>query len=596
MPVEFGPIASQFRERSMQASAKTSEHLLSDETFNAPSDCVRTSVGCLFLSAVTFVAFLVCVINVSECQSEWGRTADDFIVLPLSSPPNYSSAVCSDLNGGCWVAGEPVGLCHVDRLGNVTWGDTALWLTPMINGNPKLVPVDTGSVIVAMERHENEFGKIYLQQINLAQELMWGRDGIAIDSSSRWQYLLGIYAGPIANTYIVHWERQTGDVRDSDPRLQLVNRNGELLWGIGGVGLGFYGHSTITTTSDQCVVFAQNISPNPSILIRKLNRDGETLWDSRLSELWEGVRLRNVCDAESDREGGTIFVYEYERREIIDDSLRRFRGVNAVRASGNGDSLWTRHLYERDVESIGEDLNINPLINYAGIGRFFVAWADYSHAFQVVALDINGEFLWNNPIDIASQGFRSSDLVAVDSDSGVCYAWSAYEQNSNPPRQQWGQRIGLQGEHLWGERGRAIQTNIPLHQSATTDCNGGVITIRDFVYPNVQMMNCNGEIGAVLPVNVNDDGGSLRNPPPNSQPIIFPNPCNSKLRIIFDDRIKKDIFRYNIYNVLGCSITNGIITGVPYWAEDISRFPSGEYILQIQTLRTTTSKRFSLVK
>ncbi len=211
---------------------------------------------------------------------------------------------------------------------------------------------------------------------------------------------------------------------------------------------------------------------------------------------------------------------------------------------------------------------------------------------------IDGDLTWNAPVDIALDAMSISDLVAVESDSGVCFARSDYERDrgEGTNRQQWGQRIGIDGERLWGDRGLAIQANIPLHHSATTDCNGGVITVRDFAYPNVQMMNRNGEIGAVLPVSVRDDCDQQRSPELSWQPLIYPNPCNSHFRIMFDDRINKETFRYSIYNMMGRSVTDGIMIGAPYWIEDLSRFPSGEYILQIQSSRTISTKRFSLVK
>ena len=541
-----------------------------------------------------FTTFLIVllVVLVDSSMAQWGRAADELIRLPLGPGPQ----ICSDGNGGCWVAANPVGLCHVDRNGNLTWGNYALIIPPATSYDPKPVLADNGEAILAMEivYEDDDRQTVYLQRFNLDREFVWGEEGIQLDTSSRSQSIFGAYAGPVDDTYLIHWAR-FDDGGNKYPRLQLINGDGDFLWGIDGIGLNWpLTNSHFTLTSDQCVIAAQNVRPHPAIEIIKIDSEGERQWSSILTTLAEDVLQRTLGDAESDRAGGAILVYEYERYLTINDTLREYRGVNAMRISGNGDSLWTRQLYERDYV-YGDRFTINPLINYAGSGRFFIAWADYPHTFQVVALDIDGELLWGEPVDVALNSISYGRLEAVDSDSGVCYAWVDTDHDRESVQQQFGQRISLDGERLWGDRGRAIQARTVWNSSISTDSNGGVITVVDFP-TSVQMINRNGEIGVVLPVGIDDEIDKHKPSRLSPQLFIYPNPANSLTTLKFTTPTIRDM-TLKFYDLQGRLLFDDFIQpGALTHPLDISVFPSGSYILQLQSGAIGSSRTLSIIK
>ena len=532
-------------------------------------------------------------------NAEWGQGPHDYIRLPLSS----NARICSDGNGGCWASannGPSVGLCHVDRNGNLTWEEPLYMLPDWISRYPKPVLADDGDVIIAMKVNvePNDLSDVYLQRVNLDRDFLWGEDGIAIDTSSRIEGIVNTYKGPVDDTYLVHWVRRDANYQNYDTRLQLINGDGESLWGIGGVALNWpHVNSRFAISSDQCVIIAQNVAPTPSVEIVKIDPEGERVWDSILSTLWEDVRARDASDIESDRTGGVILLYKYERYENIVDSIK-YLGINVLRISSDGDSLWTRQVYEREKEEPDNRLvDIDLRINYAGSGRFFVAWMDYPHTFQVVALDIDGENYWDEPVDVILNPADYGKLDAVDSDSGVCYLWRDVwgDRENGGSVQQWGQRISLEGERLWGARGQAVQARNVDRSSITTDGNGGVITVVEY-NPTVQMINRNGEIGVLLEVGVDDDTGIHKSFIPNPQLYIYPNPGNSQFTIEFATGIPNEMFNYCIYNLMGRTITTGMMFGSHHLVNDLTRFSSGVYILQLQSPRMTVSKRFSLIK
>jgi len=528
-------------------------------------------------------------------HAEWGRTAHDYLDLPL--PRGVS--LCADGNGGCWATSGGVNACHVDRFGNFTWGDERFRILPEPGYNPKLALAENGDLILAMDVvSDDETGRVYLQRTNPDREFIWGEEGIQLDSSDENQGVFGVYAGPIDNTYLIHWARLTDLGIPVDGRLQLINEEGDFLWGNTGIGENeYYYSSKIVITSDHCVIVARGVDGDLRLI--KIDSDGEQLWDSRFSPLGEYVRGSRLRGSESDRAGGTILVYEYLRAETIDDTLRRYLGVKAMRISGDGDSLWTRQVHEHEKEPRGDQFGeIMPIINYAGYGRFFVAWADHPRTFQVVALDIDGEFFWEEPVDIILNPGAYFRLDAADSDSGVCYTWvdnDSNRENGGNPQQHRGQRISLNGERLWVDRGRAIQDRSTWDESITTNGNGGVITVVE-PGPTIQMINRNGEIGVVLPVGVEEKNDNQKLPKHSPKLNIYPNPGNSHFQIEFDTGNRNEMFSYSIYNLMGRAITTGMMMGAPYMVNDLSRFSSGEYILQIQSQRSNVSTRFFLVK
>jgi len=468
-------------------------------------------------------------------QAEWGRTAEDYIRLPL-----YRDAhICSDGNGGCWATASPAGLCHVDRDGNLTWEMEPFHLQPRPGYNPRPVLADNGDVIVAMDVYNENNGltDVYLQRVNIDQELVWGDAGIQLDTSSRYESVVDVYKGPVDDTYLIYWVRHNERFHNKDPRIQLINGEGEFLWSVGGIGLNVpHSSSKIVITSDQSVIA---VNPNlPNIEVVKMDSDGGVIWTNEFLTLVGNISRWSPDEAESDREGGVILVYEYQRYEDVNDRIWYF-GINVVRVSSEGDSLWTRQVYEREKEFPGEQFGqINPIINYAGSGRFFIAWLDNPRSardsLQVVSLNIDGEYFWDEPVDIITNQVHYFKLDAVDSFEGVCYVWRENADRGNGVRQQqWGQRISAEGERLWGDRGRAIQARNVDQSSITTDGNGGVITVVEY-NPTVQMINRNGEIGIVLPVSVDDDIDKSKSSVPFPQPFIYPNPSNSRFRIEYN--------------------------------------------------------------
>ncbi|MBT7617106.1 MAG: hypothetical protein HN590_07480, partial [Calditrichaeota bacterium] len=99
----------------------------------------------------------------NQTLAEWGRTAHDYLDLPLGR----GVSLCADGNGGCWATASSAVFFHIDRYGNFSWGGESFWILPEPGFNPEMALADNGDLIVAMDvpLHE-EMSKVYVQRIN----------------------------------------------------------------------------------------------------------------------------------------------------------------------------------------------------------------------------------------------------------------------------------------------------------------------------------------------------------------------------------------------------------------------------------------------
>ncbi|MCF7811422.1 T9SS type A sorting domain-containing protein [bacterium] len=573
---------------------------------------------------IILILLLALSIFPQQTLAEWGRAADEPFRLPLN-PGSTVVYVLSDDNGGCLVSAAAYGdLCHVDRYGNLTW-DEIFDPTPNILGGTALpLLTDNGDVIISTNKTEWEqreqfpyrwevmtASDVYIQRTNLDRELLWGENGIAIDTSDELYDIKGIYAGPVDNSYIIHSYKFDEDYRNFDSRLHLISGNGEFLWGDDGIELDWLSTlSYFVKSINQSFIIVQNIFSDPAVKIIKIDSEGETVWDLNYSTLLGDGRQSTLSFVESDRAGGVILAYRYTRYESPDDSIKYF-GINAMRISAEGDSLWIRNLYERPIEyTEGLGAWIDPFqycfvrIDYVYPDHFLIAWIDnlrYSpNPIQVDALDIDGEHLWEELVDIITDGQSSGPIEAAPSYDGICYAWKEINHDVHDWwRLLWGQRISSDGERTWGDHGRLIQVRPVYNIAVTTDGNGGMITVvhdQNSSGATVQMINCNGEIGEVLEVGVDD---KIFLPNQFTTLETYPNPFNSTTTIVFGlDKLAPT--RIAIYDLTGREIVtlinDKLEAGYYNVVWNAVAFPSGLYICRMDAGGFYQSRKLMLIR
>ncbi len=555
------------------------------------------------------LVIVLCWLSMSA-WAEWGRAPNEAIRAPA-----VGQTLCSDGQGGVW-SGSLGWFCHIDRNGNPTWNaepclrgfqnlgrDTSSYPADQrtaVNGRLALVGIN--DYIWGISRngpHPWEYiigYRAWVQLVSIDGEQLWRRGGIPLDSAFEWSYVFGVYPGPTEGTFLVHWGKGFEWTEgSSEPMLQLVNSDGEFLWGDFGVRLDWdNSNSYFTKWEDDCFIVAQNVWPNPTIAVVKYDLEGEVVWEQRLPTFAEGVTLCSINDIESDRAGGAILTYSFLREVIIGGNPIQYVGVNVLRISGGGDSLWTRQVFERRRNGAEEFWRTEPIINYGGEGTYLIAWNDHGpNEMQTVALDLDGEFLWESPeVIVLSAGYQNH-LAGVDSEGGICYVWADWEERERPSTQVWGQRISNEGERLWGDRGIPLIYDDGEALKAVTECNGGMIVANLRL---LQMVNRDGEIGVVLPVGVGDDYSNDPALPGAFSVELYPNPVNSHFRIVFDAAVPNQTYSYSLFDGAGRSVDSGEILSVGSFEGDLSQLASGQYFLRLKSKKASVTKGFSLVR
>ena len=539
----------------------------------------------IFLPAIAKAVLSLSLIQ--SAHAEWSTVPNEQVHLWGWLDP----MMISDGNGGCWVTSrnDAAKIEHVDRYGNLSW-DEPLTLLPNRESNGvssvKAANSDAICQVTIFDEEDPYVTYVRLQRVNKNGDLLWGDEGIRFDSTDRMiQRSAPLTRGPGEDTYLVYWKRYSDNQHEEEYRLQLFNGDGEMLWGPEGVPMGKYFRQFVITENDEIITAR---TQNPYVEIIKLDDEGNDIWGDEGPKVY-GYEEQHVLleDIESDREGGIILVMECER--IPDNEETEYFGIKAVRITNEGEVAWERLLYERE-KNHGEGFSIiDPVINYADSGRFFIAWADNGRTFQVVSIDVDGENLWDEPVEVIQNTTSYGDFKGIDSHSSVCYVWRDHENprisNEFGVIQLYGQRINADGQRLWGNRGKSIQAKNINMMRAVTDTDGGVITCLNSTI-TVQMINRNGEIGVVLDTPVENDQGNSNLPPSSfilSPP--HPNPFNSHLQINFSLPVT-GMTSLKIFDISGREVeiifNDDLKPGYYSQTWNASGISSGIYLLKLQ--------------
>jgi hypothetical protein len=78
--------------------------------------------------------------------------------------------------------------------------------------------------------------------------------------------------------------------------------------------------------------------------------------------------------------------------------------------------------------------------------------------------------------------------------------------------------------------------------------------------------------------------------------IIYPNPGNGMMRIKQPDGVSAKPMRYSVFNTTGTCLLTGISDGGTEFELNISRYPSGLYIIVLYHDGGISALKYSLIK
>jgi len=567
MPVEFGPIASQFRERSMQASAKTSEHLLSDETFNAPSECARATVG-RFRFLIYILALLV-LANVGWGQ--WPRYPDSFPLDLFGDNPK----IVSDLQGGVWVI--TVGLHHVNGVGFRQWNpdQPRQAYQGRFQSRPQMIVRDeTGGVyvvsdIVSDERDfENEPNHhIHVQHFNSDGEVMWGQEGIRVwreRSDQRPEQAITDDEGGMIITY------SYADTTDSSNGFynQRITSEGELLWPGRGHKMDFYPNSNLGFNDEPCFTDGHGGAyvvgqTNSDRRILKLTSDGEEAWEAHVMPDSGGQLRWGPCS--DDGNGGLIYTRQQVLQDVVQSKLIRF--------NIDGDIIWERALFSGDTLITGLTRN----------GDHLYAALDAAGEPKIMCFNLEGEMIWDSFVQVGGGGTFS----AVN--DGLCFTWQAHL--GEIMRMFLADKLSLDGRQLWG--GVTLANGYYELVRATDDGNGGIIVVGTYGgYSYCYLVNRNGEMGipwTYVPPFIDPVSGQ------RASVSIYPNPSHGSIQIAIDypgHITGQQPPYFSVYDFNGRLVQSGNLSAFQSGILSISQFPTGQYFIRVQVSGNSNTQNF----
>jgi hypothetical protein len=128
---------------------------------------------------------------------------------------------------------------------------------------------------------------------------------------------------------------------------------------------------------------------------------------------------------------------------------------------------------------------------------------------------------------------------------------------------------------------------------ATSPGNGMIIAAPGRNRVAVHMLNANGELGVVLTGIKEDFRGECV---PNLDPRLFPNPANSLTSLTFELPLEQTALLKG-FDLQGRLVFDKILQpGVKAHPLDLSRLPSGSYMLRLETCGTAAVRTLNVVK
>ncbi len=420
---------------------------------------------------------------------------------------------------------------HIDRDGNRVWGVLGIPLSADSTVNESggdLLYTGDGNIFTTWGiRYNDNDERKYAQVISPDGELIWEEDGRQVHND-RTSHMFhdqddGFY---LINTHHIR------------PRSQRIDAEGDLLWGEDGILVEGRVKSPIVDTEHN-IVFFDGTLLNDVLTLRKMNSDGEQIWEEGIL-LDEDRRLTRFAELSCYQEDRYFVLYA----EDLDEE----REVFAQLLNSDGDPLWG----EEEITLIDSDLSTryeSPLIVIE------------EHIY-VLALSTTGD---NEEIET----FR---LLKFDAE----------------------------GNRLFGENGMELFPREPTTNSCDfmVDGSNGLIVHRlDGARLYLWRIRQDGTFGASPDHVINDGIDAIVND--FNIVATFPNPFNSNISVKFNVRVPS-VITTDILTVQGQTVystpTKYFKTGYNNITINSEGLASGNYFIRMETRDQMITQRMVIIR
>lgn len=314
----------------------------------------------------------------------------------------------------------------VDETG-LLWGESGV----LVDGkddrqeDPVVITTSDGNAIIAWIDfyHDPIYGGVYAQKISPTGELLWD-DSVPLCLADGEQISLNIVPDNDGGAFIIWQDRRDGTISIYGVH---IDSDGENYTGWPEDGL-----ALATGAGDQ---------------------HSHTFWE--------------------DGQGGAILAYVNELGGGVFD-------IHVKRILSDGEIAWSHVLAEGAQEQ--KNVRMSPF----GANAFGFAYTDRitdQRSIHVKAIDIDGSFLWADPVILYPSNYNQQNpRVTASTDGNFIVVWEDFR---NLPDQEisdlYAQKVDINGNLLWGQEGVAVVVN-PYNQRnprIEEDASGGCYIIWD---------------------------------------------------------------------------------------------------------------------
>ncbi len=584
-----------------------------------PSGCVLRWGFCVFLENYVMyrkIIYLLVILSTCTLNAQWSQDPSEALNLP-DIPHGY--IVTTDSLGGAFVVGADWDFdltysrtycTYIDRGGEAGWNNWIAFM-PGIDLDRSLgsfVCSEPGYLIATLwaesRTDEDTLWEIRAQKVSLEGETMWPDSGVYVGDRRLRDELtftgvIGAQSdgeGGLIILWLVKYYRAAGGGGDlilerQSLRAQRLSSEGESLWGDDGIEVisdvdgrdGIKGKTVSDGAGGVIMVYHKGGTQVRFIGGQRISSEGDILWgDSGV--LYELNSYLFISDAVSDNRGGVIFSGQGVRDSL--HQIRVFRlDQDGNQLWGDGNGLAVQEVYWR-TGGVGASWLIN-----ATDSIFFIDWVENVPHPHVQAINLEGELLFDLPgVTICDADTRGHGVSRVSSESSAIYGWTGTRPNEEHGGGLYCQRLDADGNRMWADEGVMLFERRGMHISNVfTDCFGGAIFK---INRYLQHINRDGELG--IPLTIRGVDQPLA--PGIIEYSLFPNPTNGATTIRFTTPSEK-ARQVTLFNLQGRLISQTLTpAGFISHPLDVSAYPSGSYILQIQSGAFETHRTLNIVK
>ena len=284
------------------------------------------------------ITYTLCAVCCLSASAQWGNVGENLVVFNKANYYEHEMAIAP--NGCTWlyinypedgVIKSAVQLYSSEgerMLGN----DTVMLLSdyPTLTSttvNQYLMCDVDGNAVVAVQDLRNaveqRFNSYTVYKISQTGEMLWGKDGITLDSGASTPLNAHITSTQLSDgSYVFAWMAVDTTTNQMTVRAERLSATGESLWDVDEVALRdasgstMYQYPTVVDGGNNQVLMVYAKGTNKDLYVRKIDFDGTSVWSEDVCIYrggWGNIPIHTLLDIHPSGDGGVIVSWNDDR-------------------------------------------------------------------------------------------------------------------------------------------------------------------------------------------------------------------------------------------------------------------------------------------